>query len=107
MSYRVKAGINPELIKKNKEKENEVKKTGILVLFEIEGMPKDEILKYLGLTIEDNYLILEGKKIPIDAIEMVVPDKNGKFKVLIDPLEVSDYFSDLDENEDEENKKEE
>ena len=78
---------------------------GIKLIFEIEGMSKDEILKDLGFTVEDNYLILEGKKIPIDAVEMVVPDKNGKPKILIDPLEVSDFFSDLDENE--ENKKEE
>jgi len=80
---------------------------GIKLIFEIEGMPKDEILKDLGFTVEDNYIILEGKKIPIDAVEMVVPDKNGKPKVLIDPLEVSDFFSDLDKNKDEENKKEE
>jgi len=80
---------------------------GIKLIFEIEGMPKDEILKDLGFTVEDNYIILEGKKIPIDAVEMVVPDKNGKPKVLIDPLEVSDFFNDLDENEDEKNKKEE
>jgi len=82
---------------------------GVKLIFEIEGMPKDEILKDLGFTVEDNYLILEGKKIPIDAVEMIVPDKNGKPKVLIDPLEVSDYFSDLDKNEGEgkENKKEE
>jgi hypothetical protein len=79
---------------------------GIKLIFEIEGMPKDEILKDLGFTVEDNYIILEGKKIPIDAVEMVVPDKNGKPKVLIDPLEVSDFFFDL-QNEDEENKKEE
>ncbi|MFP3257620.1 MAG: hypothetical protein RXO36_07460 [Candidatus Nanopusillus acidilobi] len=75
---------------------------GIKLIFEIEGMAKDEILKDLGFAVKDNYLIIEGKKIPIDAVEMIVPDKNGKPKVLIDPLEVSDYFGDLDEDEENE-----
>jgi len=120
MSYRVKAGINPELIKKKKEKdvqkpiklsalENKkaVKKTGFFFIFEIEGITKQEILQELGFIVEDNYVIYEDQKIPIDTIEMIISGKNGKLKLLLDPLEVSDYFSDLNENENEENKKEE
>ena len=118
MSYRVKAGINPELIKKKKEKDVQksievfgsknkkaVKKTGFFFIFEIEGITKQEILQELGFIVEDNHVIYENQKIPIDTIEMIISGKNGKLKLLLDPLEVSDYFSDLDENE--ENKKEE
>ena len=78
-----------------------------MLIFEIEGISKSEILQDLGFTIEGNNVILGNKKIPIDYIEMVVGGEDGKLKLLIDPLEVSDYFSDLNENENEENKKEE
>jgi len=118
MSYRVKAGLNPELIKKKKDiqksievfgskNKKAVKKTGFFFIFEIEGITKQEILQELGFIVEDNYVIYEDQKIPIDTIEMIISGKNGKLKLLLDPLEVSDYFSDLNENENEENKKEE
>jgi len=115
MSFRMKAGINPKLIKKKNDiqksiklsgskNKKAVKKAGYFFIFEIEGITKQEILQNLGFTVEDNYVIYEDQKIPIDTIEMIVSGKNGKPKLLIDTLEVSDFFYMLD---DEENKKEE
>ena len=118
MSFKMKTGINPELIKKKNDiqksiklsgskNKKAVKKAGYFFIFEIEGITKQEILQELGFIVEDNYVIYEDQKIPIDTIEMIISGKNGKLKLLLDPLEVSDYFSDLNENENEENKKEE
>jgi len=73
----------------------------VMLLFEIEGIPKSEILEGLGFTVEGEYVITDEGKIPIEDVEMVI-SKNGKLTLLKDPLEVSDYFFDL-ENEGDEN----
>ena len=68
-----------------------------IIIFEIEGIEKVDILKELGFTIENDFVLIENKKIPIDAVEMIVPGKNGKPKILVDPLEVSDFFAENEE----------
>jgi len=70
-----------------------------VLIFEIEGMPKSEILKGLGFTVEDEYVITDEGKIPVEDVEMVV-SKNGKLTLLKDPIDVSDFFADI-EDEDE------
>jgi len=75
------------------------------LIFNIEGIPTKEILESFGFTIKGDFVVLEeNKMIPINAVEMIVSGEDGKPKLLIDPLEVSDFFYMLD---DEENKKEE
>jgi len=71
----------------------------VMILFEIEGMPKSEILEGLGFTVEGEYVITDKGKIPVEDVEMVV-NKNGKITLLKDPIEVSDFFADI-EDEDE------
>jgi len=71
-----------------------------VIIFEIEGMSKKEILEDLGFSIEDKYVMIDNKKIPLEDVEMVV-SKNGKLTLLTDPLEVSDYFSYINEGDEE------
>jgi len=71
-----------------------------IILFEIEGISKKEILEDLGFSIEDKYVMIDNKKIPIEDVEMVV-SKDGKLTLLTDPLEVSDYFSYINEGDEE------
>jgi len=71
-----------------------------VIIFEIEGMSKKEILEDLGFSIEDKYVMIDNKKIPLEDVEMVV-SKNGKLTLLTDPLEVSDYFSYINEEDEE------
>jgi len=71
----------------------------VMILFEIEGMPKSEILEGLGFTVEGEYVITDKGKIPVEDVEMVV-SKNGKLTLLKDPIDVSDFFADI-EDEDE------
>jgi len=71
-----------------------------ILIFEIEGMPKSEILEGLGFAVEGDYVITGEGKVLIDDIEMVV-NKNGKLTLLTDPLEVSDYFFGLENEGDE------
>ena len=72
----------------------------VMLLFEIEGIPKSEILEGLGFTVEGEYVITGEGKIPVEDVEMVI-SKNGKLALLKDPLEVSDYFFDLENERDE------
>jgi len=69
-----------------------------VIIFEIEGISKKEILKDLGFNIEDEYVIIDNKKIPIEDVEMVV-SKDEKLTLLADPLEVSDYFYHINEGD--------
>jgi hypothetical protein len=68
----------------------------VMLLFEIEGMPKGEILEGLGFTVEGNYVITDEGKVLIDNVEMVV-NKNGKLVLLTDPIDVSDFFADIED----------
>jgi len=70
-----------------------------VLIFEIEGMPKKEILKGLGFAVEGDYVIAGEGKVLIDDVEMVV-NKNGKLTLLTDPIDVSDFFANI-EDEDE------
>jgi len=70
-----------------------------VLIFEIEGMPKKEILKGLGFAVEGEYVITDEGKVLIDDVEMVV-NKNGKLTLLTDPIDVSDFFANI-EDEDE------
>jgi len=70
-----------------------------VLIFEIDGMPKSEILESLGFTVEGNYVITDEGKVLIDDVEMVV-NKNGKLAFLTDPIDVSDFFANI-EDEDE------
>jgi hypothetical protein len=67
----------------------------VMLLFEIEGIPKSEILEGLGFTVEGEYVITDEGKIPIEDVEMVV-NKNGKLVLLKDPIDVSDFFADIE-----------
>jgi len=69
-----------------------------VIIFEIEGISKKEILEDLGFSIEGEYVIIDNKKIPIEDVEMVV-NKDGKLTLLADPLEVSDYFYHINEGD--------
>jgi hypothetical protein len=69
-----------------------------VIIFEIEGISKKEILKDLGFNIEDEYVIIDNKKIPIEDVEMLV-NKDGKLTLLADPSEVSDYFYHINEED--------
>ena len=71
-----------------------------IIIFEIEGITKSEILDGLGFTIDGGYVITDGNRVLIDDVEMVV-SKNGKLTLLTDPLEVSDYFSYINEGDEE------
>ena len=71
-----------------------------VIIFEIEGISKKEILEDLGFSIEDEYVIIDNKKIPIEDVEMLV-NKNGKLTLLADPLEISDYFYHINEEDEE------
>jgi len=71
-----------------------------VIIFEIEGISKKEILGDLGFSTEGEYVIIDNKKIPIEDIEMLV-SKDGKLTLLTDPLEVSDYFSHINEEDEE------
>jgi len=70
-----------------------------VLIFEIEGMPKSEILEGLGFAVEGNYVITDEGKIPVEDVEMVV-NKNGKLTLLTDPIDVSNFFANI-EDEDE------
>ena len=70
-----------------------------VLIFEIDGMPKSEILKGLGFAVEGDYVIAGEGKVLIDDVEMVV-NKNGKLTLLTDPIDVSDFFANI-EDEDE------
>jgi hypothetical protein len=87
-------------LRKNKKEVGVMKD---LLIFEIDGMDKKEILEGLGFLIDENgYLYRDGKpilskidntKVKVEDVEMIVP---GSLEVLSDPIEVSDYFSDLE-----------
>jgi len=70
-----------------------------VLIFEIEGMPKREILEGLGFAVEGDYVITGEGKIPVEDVEMVV-NKNGRLTLLTDPIDVSDFFANI-EDEDE------
>jgi len=69
-----------------------------IIIFEIEGISKKEILEDLGFNTENGYVIIDNKKIPIEDIEMLV-NKGGKLTLLTDPLEVSNYFYHINEED--------
>jgi len=68
----------------------------VMLLFEIEGMTKKEILEGLGFTVEGEYVITDEGKIPVEDVEMVV-SKNGKLALLTDPIDVSNFFADIED----------
>jgi len=68
----------------------------VMLIFEIDGMPKNEILKGLGFAVEGEYVITGEGKVLIDDVEMVV-NKNGKLTLLTDPIDVSDFFVDIED----------
>jgi hypothetical protein len=67
-----------------------------MLIFEIEGIPKSEILEGLGFTVEGEYVITDEGKIPVEDVEMVV-NKNGKLTLLTDPIDISDFFVDIED----------
>jgi len=69
-----------------------------VIIFEIEGISKKEILEDLGFSIEDKYVMIDNKKIPIEDVEMVV-NQDGKLTLIVDPLDVSDYFYHINERD--------
>jgi hypothetical protein len=71
-----------------------------MLIFEIDGMTKKEILKDLGFTVKGEYVITDNDKMLIDNVEMIV-SKNGKLTLLTDPIDVSDFFADIENEGDE------
>ncbi len=75
-----------------------------LFILEIEGLDQRDILEGLGFVIDEKgYLYKDGKpvlskidnsNVKAEEVEAIVP---GSLEVLSDPFEVSEYFSDTDE----------